>query len=145
MCTHLLGCFAEDIAYVLLSNIHAQGAFVLIDHHFLGVAFVHVCLKLRISGFLIGCDTPKERCATVREEEYGKQEDDDSVKPVHIELGHLRLLVSSGIVVIVHVLLLRSFIYHMKELMPYGFLPPYNQSMLGTSVTAASCQRSSRL
>jgi len=107
MCSHLLGRHIENIANILGFDIHSQRTLILIDHHTLCVTFLDILFKPRVSGLLAGSVAAK-RLAATRKKQYDERYHHDGIDPIHIESGHLRLLIRAvkGIVVIVHLFLI---------------------------------------
>ena len=100
---HLLCRLSEHIADILLLDIHFQRIVVLVDDDTLGPSTVDVGLEVGIAG--IGCRarSTEQSVSAASEEENGQSDDNESVKPVHVEPRHLWLIVVAlGIVVVVH-------------------------------------------
>lgn len=101
--SHLLCRLVEYITDVLLLDIHLERVLVLVDDNALGPSAVDVSLKVGIAGVGRRSRPAQQGISAASEEENSQSDDNESVKPVHIELRHLRLIVVAlGIVVVVH-------------------------------------------
>ena len=70
--SHLLRAFAEYVAYVLGVHIHGKHVAVLVHHHALGIAFLHILLELCVCGFLFCRASHGEGVSSASDEEYAE-------------------------------------------------------------------------
>ena len=108
---HLARVLAEHIAYVLCLDVHLQGVLFLAYDHVLGVTLSYILLELGVCCRLTGRCVAAKSIASASKEEYCQTYDDHGVNPVHIEPGHLRLVVVLLWIVVVYHLLSLSLVY----------------------------------
>jgi len=83
----------KHVLDVLWLDIHLQRIVVLIDDDALCIAFLHVSLEVAVFRVLACARSLRQRVASTGEEEHGKADEHNDVDPVHVEPGHLWLIV----------------------------------------------------
>ena len=84
----------EDGADMLRLDIHAERRLGLVDDYAVGIAFLHIGLELRVGGIVAAAHrTLGYGVAATGEEQNSQNDAHDDVDPVHVEPGHLWLVV----------------------------------------------------